>query len=117
MIVMISQFAFADVDISRAKNIYSQIRCATCQGQSIADSNSEHAKMMREYIDKQVALHKSDEQIFEEIRSAYGDYLVFDPKFSIHTFMLWLLPFVVVMVLFVIVFRRVKDFHSVQTKI
>ncbi len=108
LVTIFANFAFAEGDIDRAKNIYLQVRCATCQGQSIADSNSEHAKMMRDYIDQQIILNKSDEQILEDIRAAYGDYLVFDPKFSTHTIMLWLIPLLAGILVLVIISRKIK---------
>lgn len=110
LLFSIYSFAYADTqdNAMRARKLYSQVRCATCQGQSIEDSNSEHAKMTRDFIDDQINQNKSDEEILENIRIMYGEFLVFDPKFSYHTLMLWIVPFMVLSGLICVIVLRVR---------
>ena len=92
----------------RARNLYTQVRCPTCQGQSIEDTNTEHARMLREYIDAQIIEGKTDEEILENIRVGYGEFIVFKPKFSYHTFMLWIIPLLTLFGFLLLVRRRLK---------
>ncbi len=104
-------FSFAEENSMRARQLYSQVRCPTCQGQSIEDTNTEHAKMLREYIDEQIAQKKSDEEILDSIRQGYGEFIVLKPKISKHTFMLWLVPFLLGLCL-LLKFRNKTKIHD-----
>jgi cytochrome c-type biogenesis protein CcmH len=85
----------------RARSLYTQVRCPTCQGQSIEDTNTEHAKMLREYIDTQITQGKTDEEILENIRIGYGEFIVFKP-------MLWIIPLFALFSFLMLVRRRLN---------
>jgi len=90
----------------RAKNLFKQIRCSTCAGQSIDESNTPPAVEMRDFITQQISAGQSDAQILESIRAEHGDFLVFKPAFNIQTLMLWAMPFFIGTTLLIIVIRR-----------
>jgi cytochrome c-type biogenesis protein CcmH len=106
--IFLKTYAGASDNQMRAKNLYTQVRCPTCQGQSIEDTNTEHAKMLREYIDTQITQGKTDEEILENIRIGYGEFIVFKPKFSYHTLMLWIIPLFALFSFLMLVRRRLN---------
>jgi cytochrome c-type biogenesis protein CcmH len=106
--IFLNTYAGASDNQMRARNLYTQVRCPTCQGQSIEDTNTEHAKMLREYIDAQIIEGKTDEEILENIRVGYGEFIVFKPKFSYHTLMLWIIPVLALFGLLILIRRRLN---------
>ena len=52
-------------------NIYKNIRCLVCQGQSIADSNSDFAQTIKLVIDDKIKEGKNEDEIYEFLISKY----------------------------------------------
>lgn len=69
-----------------------QIRCLVCQNESIKDSNAPLANQLRSVIYEQMAQGKDDAEITFFLRSRYGEFINYAPKFSWETCLLWLLP-------------------------
>jgi cytochrome c-type biogenesis protein CcmH len=87
--------AFAVDTDQRLMNLYDVIKCPTCEGQSIKDSNSESAELIRKNVDRLVREGASDEQIYSKIRTTYGEEAVTIPSNSIHNYLLWLFPMLI----------------------
>ncbi len=86
--------AFADGDLdARAHALYKEVRCTICSGQSIAESESGESKALRGFIMEQLQEGKSDETIRDELRTLFGEDILFRPPFNTKTFFLWLFPF------------------------
>lgn len=79
----------------RAREIGAQIRCPVCQGESIADSPSPLAEDMMALVRERIDQGLSDDQIIDELISAYTGAQLLDPPFSWETAALWLVPSVV----------------------
>jgi cytochrome c-type biogenesis protein CcmH len=92
----------------RARNLSHEIRCVVCQSQSIAESESDIARDMRVLIREQIAAGKSDQDIRDFLVERYGDFVLFKPPFKASTYMLWIGPFVllVLAVIGIVVFFR-----------
>ena len=75
--------------------IYKNLRCLVCQGQSISDSNSEFAQTIKLVVKDLVKDGKSENEIYAFMADKYGDWIVYKPQFNKQNFMLWLLPYVV----------------------
>jgi cytochrome c-type biogenesis protein CcmH len=80
----------------RVQSLFLQVRCVTCQSQSIADSGAPLAQDMRSLIREQVASGQSDDAILNLLQSRYGDAVLMKPPFALHTAILWLTPLLVV---------------------
>ena len=80
---------------SRARNLQRQLRCLVCQGESIDDSHSPFAADVRQLVRQQIAEGKSDEQIEDFLVARYGDFILMKPPVQPNTWLLWLMPFVV----------------------
>ena len=72
--------------------ILKNIRCLICQGQSVYDSESDFASSIKLIVDKKINEGSSEGQIYEFLRKKYGDWIIYDPKLSKNTYILWLLP-------------------------
>jgi cytochrome c-type biogenesis protein CcmH len=92
----------------RAKDIFKSIKCAVCQGQSVLDSESDFAKSVRSLVREKISAGASDEQVYDFLKSNYGEKIMFKPIFDEKTALLWLLPFLLIFVGFIIVVLVLK---------
>ena len=90
-----AQLAMASTE--REINIYKNIRCLVCQGQSLNDSNSDFAIDLKKVIKKKIINKKSDREIYNYLVERYGDWILFNPPLKINTLLLWALPFLFVL--------------------
>ena len=96
----------------RARNISKNIRCLVCQNQSIDDSNAPLAKDLRILIRKKIIKGKSDDEIYTFLSDRYGDFILLKPAFNVKTIGLWLLPFVFLLIGFLIIYNHNKKFRK-----
>ncbi len=88
--------------------IYKNIRCIVCQGQSIADSNSEFAQTIKLVVQDKIQEGNSKKEIYEFLRNKYGEWIVYEPKFNFNNFFLWFLPYLVLVIGAIIIFLMIK---------
>lgn len=79
----------------RLNALYNVILCPTCQGQSLKDSRSTMARILRDNIRHQLLQGKSDQDIVANLKSTYGERISFEPETNLANSLLWLLPFLV----------------------
>ena len=72
--------------------ISKNLRCLTCQGQSIYDSQSDFAVSMKILINKKIEQGLSEKEIYELLKDKYGEWIVYDTGLNKNTFILWGLP-------------------------
>ncbi len=77
---------------ARVMSVSEELRCLVCQGQSLADSNSEFAVDMREYIQEMMEQGMSDREVIDFMVERYGDYVRYRPPFKSTTVVLWFGP-------------------------
>ena len=77
---------------SKVDEISKNLRCLICQGQSIYDSQSEFAISVRTLISNKLKSGSSERDIYDFLKSKYGDWIVYDPEFNNYTLVLWILP-------------------------
>ena len=77
---------------SKVDEISKNLRCLICQGQSVYDSNSEFALSVKTLISQKLAAGNSEDDIYNFLKSKYGDWIVYEPEINKFTFLLWLLP-------------------------
>lgn len=78
----------------RVDRISGDLRCVTCQGLSVRDSPAASARQMRDLVVQRVAEGRSDEEIRDEFRASYGDWVLLSPPVSSWTGLIWLVPLV-----------------------
>ena len=89
--------------------IYKNLRCLVCQGQSISDSNSEFAQTVKVVVKDLVEEGKTENEIYAFMAEKYGDWIVYKPQFNKQNFMLWLLPYVVLVGGALIIFFLIRQ--------
>ena len=77
---------------NKVNEISKNLRCLICQGQSVYDSNSEFALSVKKLISQKLADGNSEDDIYNFLRSKYGDWIVYEPEINKYTLLLWLLP-------------------------
>ena len=82
--------AFAD--ISKVDEITKNLRCLICQGQSIYDSNSDFALSVKTLVSEKLESGNTDKDIYNFLKSKYGDWIVYEPEFNKYTLLLWIMP-------------------------
>jgi len=83
---------------TRARNLSRELRCMVCQNQSIDDSDAPLARDLRLLVRERLKAGDSDTQILDFLVARYGDFVLLKPRFTSHTALLWLLPFLVLIV-------------------
>ena len=79
-------------DISKVDEITKNLRCLICQGQSIYDSNSDFALSVKTLVSEKLESGNTDKDIYNFLKSKYGDWIVYEPEFNKYTLALWILP-------------------------
>ncbi len=73
--------------------IHKNLRCLVCQGQSIADSNSDFALTLKMVVKDLIQQGKTEKEIYSFLSDKYGDWILYKPKFNLGNFLLWSLPY------------------------
>ena len=95
----------------RVKVLSAELRCLVCQNQSLADSNAGLAVDLRNQVREMMQAGKSDEQIREFMVARYGDFVLYSPPVKSTTLVLWIGPFVLLVVggVFLATYLRRRD--------
>jgi cytochrome c-type biogenesis protein CcmH len=80
---------------ARAEKLYKIIRCMPCVTEPIAESRSDFANEMRAFILKEIKQGKTDHEIITSLKKSYGDDIIMETHFTPKTFLLWLLPMLI----------------------
>ena len=80
-------------DKSDLLEITKNLRCLVCQGQSIADSNSDFASTIKLVVKDQLSSGKNKNEIYEFLILKYGEWIVYKPLLTKENFFLWFLPY------------------------
>ena len=102
-----------------ARELYALIMCPICSGQTIGQSNSGTSVQMRDLVLKKLRQGESKEEILQYFASKYGERVLAEPTKGGFNRMLWLLPFVIVVVAVVVIsllMRRWSTRTSVETE-
>jgi len=78
--------------------IHKNLRCLVCQGQSIADSNSDFALTLKMVVKDLIEQGKTEEQIYSFLSDKYGDWILYKPKLNLGNFLLWGLPYLALII-------------------
>jgi cytochrome c-type biogenesis protein CcmH len=87
---------------ARIRGLESSFRCLVCQNETIADSTAGLAADLRMIIHEQVQQGATDAQIRDYMVTRYGDFVLYDPPFKTLTWVLWLGPFVLLVLGFAV---------------
>jgi cytochrome c-type biogenesis protein CcmH len=82
---------------ARYEQLISEVRCLQCQNQSIKDSNVSLAADLRREIARMIGEGQTDEQIAEFLVVRYGEFALYKPRMTGKTLVLWIAPFLLVL--------------------
>lgn len=94
---------------ARLKALAVELRCLVCQNQTLADSNAPLAEDLRREVREMIAKNMSDQEIVDFLVARYGDFVLYRPPLNTTTTLLWLGPFLLLVVggmTFVLALRR-----------
>jgi cytochrome c-type biogenesis protein CcmH len=82
----------------RLISISEEMRCLVCQNESLAGSRSDLANDLRREIRTLIQEGKSDDQIRTFMVERYGDFVLYRPPVKPITWLLWIGPFVILVI-------------------
>ncbi len=100
----------------RFRELSSELRCLVCQNQSLADSNAGLAQDLRSELYQQVVGGNSNNQIINFMTKRYGDFILYKPRLSTETLLLWIAPIILFIVGFFCLIRFCKFINHPQKK-
>ena len=94
--------------------IYKNLRCLVCQGQTIADSNSDFAQTIKLVVSDKLTEGMNENEIYEFLSEKYGDWILYKPPLKNNSYVLWLLPYVIFILgaLILFIFLRKNTIHK-----
>lgn len=93
---------------AKAEALMETLRCLTCQGQSIADSDAELAGDMRDLVRRRIAAGEKPAAIRAWLVQRYGSWISYKPTAEPAAWPLWLAPLALLLVGAVLVGKRIR---------
>ena len=93
---------------ARYQKLTNELRCVVCQNQSVADSNAELAQDVRNLVRTQISEGQTNEQINTFLVERYGEFVLYNPPLTEKTYVLWLGPFVLMLLAFIILMYFIR---------
>lgn len=82
----------------RVMAVSEELRCLVCQNQTIADSHAELAVDLRNQVREMLQKGMSEREIKDYMVNRYGDFVLYRPQLKSNTWLLWIGPFVLLVV-------------------
>jgi cytochrome c-type biogenesis protein CcmH len=79
----------------RARDISAGLRCLVCQNQTIDDSDAPLAKDLRVLVRERLKAGDTNREVKNYLVQRYGEFVLLQPVFGLHTALLWLTPILV----------------------
>ena len=83
---------------SKIKKLTLELRCMTCQNQSVYDSDSEFANDIKNIVKEKFTEGLNEKEIKKFLTKRYGEYILFKPYFNLKNMLLWISPFLILLV-------------------
>jgi cytochrome c-type biogenesis protein CcmH len=78
---------------TRYERLIDDLRCLVCQNQSLADSDADLARDLRDEVYQIIKSGKSEEEAIRFLTDRYGDFVLYRPPLKPMTVLLWGGPF------------------------
>ena len=82
---------------ARVLKIAEELRCLVCQNETIAASQADLAKDLRQQIREQLTQGRTQPEILDFMAQRYGDFVLYRPPLKFSTVLLWAGPFVLLL--------------------
>ncbi|ATB38260.1 cytochrome c heme lyase subunit CcmL [Cystobacter fuscus] len=97
---------------ARVQVLGKELRCAVCQGLSVADSPSSMARAQLDKIRELVTEGKTDQEVRDYFVARYGEWVLLQPKAEGVNLLVWLGPLVLLVGGGFVIFRQVRHAPS-----
>ena len=103
----------SDEDLNnKIKKLTLELRCMTCQNQSVYDSDSEFANDIKNIVKEKFNEGLNEKEIKMFLTDRYGEYILFKPYFNLKNMLLWISPFLILLVSLGLFARNLKKNQS-----
>ena len=102
-----------EVQQKRFRTLSDELRCPMCQNSSLSGSSGGVAEDLRREIHRMIMEGRSDSEIIQFMFERYGDFILFRPRLTAGTVLLWFGPLLFLLIGGVIAFgiwRRARKF-------
>ena len=82
----------------RVKKLTLELRCMTCQNQSIYDSDAEFSNDIKKIVRQKLLEGGSERDIKKFLVERYGEYILFRPLMNYNNIFLWSFPFILLII-------------------
>jgi cytochrome c-type biogenesis protein CcmH len=93
---------------ARVQKLGKELRCAVCQGLSIADSPSSMARAQLDTVRSLVAEGKSDQEVVAYFVARYGEWVLLEPKKEGFNWLVWAGPILLVIGGLFVILRQIQ---------
>jgi len=93
----------------RLVNIAGELRCLVCQNESLAGSQADLAKDLRNEVRGLIKEGKTDTEVKDFLVSRYGDFVLYRPQVKPVTYLLWGGPFLLLIIGLFVLIRYLKQ--------
>ena len=111
-IIIFFYFFFLELSAAEQNNLESKIfknlRCIVCQGQSIAESNSDFAQTIKIVVRDKIDQGDNEKEIYEFLAEKYGEWIIYKPKFNYVNSLLWFSPYIVLVFGGLLIFKYLR---------
>src|SRR5256885_8305897 len=76
----------------RVHDVAIQLKCPVCQGESVADSQAQISKQIRESIRQRLQAGQSEQEVIQYFINSYGEQIVWAPQWRGFTLLAWIVP-------------------------
>jgi cytochrome c-type biogenesis protein CcmH len=90
------------------KQLIEELRCLVCQNQNLAGSDADLARDLRRETYEMLQQGKSQQEVVDFMVARYGDFVLYRPQFKSDTYLLWLGPFLLLLLVLYLVVRRLR---------
>ena len=106
-----SSYANESID-NKVKKLTLELRCMTCQNQSVYDSDSDYSGDIKIFVKEKFEEGLSEKEIKKILTERYGEYILFKPYFNTKNLFLWLFPFILVILSMIVLLKNSKKFRT-----
>ena len=106
-----SVFSSENLD-KKIKELTLELRCMTCQNQSVYDSDSEFANDIKIIVKEKFNEGLDEKEIKIFLTERYGEYILFKPYFNLKNLLLWIFPFIILLISLGFFLKRLKKTQS-----
>ena len=108
----LAQEDIVEFETARQQELYlkviKELRCLVCQNQNLADSNADLARDLRRKTQEMITQGGKYDDIIQYMLERYGEFVLYRPRVTSSTMLLWFSPFVLLIAVFIFALARIR---------